>query len=95
MAKVKLNGENDLETLCKVKLSKDKYPKVYEAKVQELMNEGISREEAEQALTTMEFELELYYSPSNGMFAVESDAIECGATIYDPYTGEECEPYDE
>ena len=94
-AKIKLNNEGDYEHLCNVKLTKEKFPKVYEAKLNELVSNGLSKEDAEKYLLAQEFELELYYSPDYGMFAVETDAVDGGATIYDPYTGEECESYDE
>lgn len=91
---IKLNNEDSYERLCNVKLTKDKFPLAFEAKVNELTMSGLSREEAERAVPNMEIELEVYYSPNLGLFAVETDAVDNGATIYDPYTGEQCEPYD-
>lgn len=74
------------ERLEGFRLTKEQYPVAYENKVQELLNEGIStREEAEQMVKTMEFNLELYYEPGQGMFAVECDAVEAGK-VYSPYT---------
>lgn len=95
MAKIKLNNAETYEHLCNVKLTKEKFPKVYEVKLNELIKNGLPKEEAEEYLMENEFELELYYSVNYGMFAVETDAIDGGATIYDPYTGEECEQYED
>ena len=92
--KIKLNNGLDYEHLCNVKLTKEKFPKVYEAKLNELVSVGMSKEDAENWLNDAVFELELYYSIGYGMFAVEAEAIDGGATIYDPYTGEECEDFE-
>lgn len=74
------------ERLESFTLTKEQYPVAYENKVQELLNEGIpTREEAEKMVKTMEFNLELYYEPGQGMFAVECDAVKTGK-IYSPYT---------
>lgn len=95
MAKIKLNNSEEYEHLANVKLSKEKFPKAYEAKLDELIRNGMTLEEAENWLKDALFELELYYSPDYGLFAIETDAVDGGATIFDPYTGEECEPFDE
>lgn len=95
MGKVKLNGCEDYEFLCNVVLDSEKFPKAYSLKMEELVSEcGMSEEEAREYIMSTPIELELYYSPSNGCFAVESDAVEGGCDIYDPYTGEACEGYD-
>lgn len=92
---VKLNNADNYEHLCNVVLSKEKFPIAYENKVQELLEEGVvnSREEAEALIKDMKIELELYYEKGCGLFAVESEACECG-TIYSPYTGEVCDGSD-
>lgn len=61
------------------------HPNAYEAKKKELMACGMSSQEAMRALG-VPFELEVFYSPNNGLFAVESEALE-SAEIVDPYTG--------
>lgn len=58
---VRLNSSDEYEFLCKVTLTKDKYPTAFENKVRELIEEcGMSREQAEESIENMEIELELY-----------------------------------
>ena len=94
---VKLNNSDEYESLpTKIRLTKSRYPKAFQAKVEELLEEGVcnTKEEAEEIVNGMEFELELYYEKGTGLFAVESEAVESG-TIYSPYTAELCEKADE
>ena len=85
---VKLNNSDNYEHLCNVKLTKEKFPIAFEHKVHELMTEcRETRENAEHMVSDMEIELELYYEEGTGLFAVESDAVDC-SRIYSPYTGE-------
>ena len=86
---VKLNKETQVESLD-ITISKEKTPIAFAAKVEELMEDGMSREEAEKTADGMVFLMEIYYETGCGLFAVECDAVEAG-TIYSPYTGEECE----
>jgi len=92
----KLNNSDEYEHLCNVKLTKEKFPKAFNAKVEELLEEKacVTREEAEKVVSDMEFELEIYYEKGTGLFAVESEAVESG-TIYSPYTAELGEDADE
>lgn len=83
-----LNHSENYEHLCNVKLTKEKYPIAYKNKLRELVNSGMTEKEAEDYLKDSEIELELYYHEEYGMFAVESDAVDNGAEIYSPYTGE-------
>lgn len=86
---LKLNNSDEFEQLDVITLSKDRYPIAFQAKVDELVEEeGVSEEEAEAMVEEMEFQLELYYHKSYGLFAVECDAVESG-TIYSPYSGEQ------
>lgn len=91
---VKLNGGDTYESIGKITLTKEKYPIAFNAKVEELLEEGVetNREEAERLVSNMEIELEIYYEKGTGLFAVESEAVESG-TIYSPYTAELCEDY--
>ena len=82
---IKINPAGAEETI-EVRLSQDKTPVAWEAKVQELIKNGMSREDAEQA-ASQPFELELYYQADWGLFAVESESLECGDVI-SPYNGE-------
>ena len=89
---VKLNNSGEYESIGIIKLSKDRFPKAFNMKVDELLEEGVcsTREEAESVVNDIEFELEIYYEKGTGLFAVESEAVE-GGTIYSPYTAELCE----
>lgn len=92
---VKLNNSDNYESIGKFKLSEDKTPIAFKAKVEELIEEGVchSEEEAKALVNDMEIELEIYYEKGTGLFAVESEAVESG-TIYSPYTAELCEDCD-
>lgn len=87
MQELKLNNAEDIERLCVVKLTKEKYPIAFENKVQELLEStDLTREEAEQQIPSMDIELEVYYEKGYGLFAVESEVVECGV-IQSPYSG--------
>lgn len=89
---VKLNNTDEYESLGVIKLTKERFPNAFAAKVEELLEEEAcsTQEEAESLVRDMEFELEIYYEKGAGLFAVESEAVESG-TIYSPYTAELCE----
>lgn len=93
---VKLNNANEYESLGRFRLTRGTFPKAFAAKVEELIDEGVcgTVEEAETIVSNMEFELEVYYEKGSGLFAVESEAVECG-TIFSPYSGELCEGADD
>ena len=95
-AMVKLNNADNYEPLM-VRLSKEKTPIAFENKVQELIEEGgMTRSQAERFVEETTFELELYYEKGYGLFAVESEAVECvGPTIFSPYSRELCEDSEE
>lgn len=95
MNKLKLNNSENYESIH-VKLSKDKTPIAFENKVSELLEQGAfdTREKAEKWVSEVEFEMEIYYHKDNGLFMVESDAVENHADIYSPYTAEKYEDYD-
>lgn len=89
---IKLNNTDEYESLGVIKLTKERFPKAFTAKVEELLEEEAcsTQEEAESLVRDIEFELEIYYEKGAGLFAVESEAVESG-TIYSPYTAELCE----
>lgn len=64
------------------------YHEVYERKKYELINSGMSDDEAENWLLTTPIQLELFYDIDRGLFAAEAEAIDC-CEIYNPYTGKE------
>lgn len=82
---------NKVEEIIEVFLSETEHPKAF--KVKELVEEcGMTEEEAKDFIRTTPFSLELYYHVNQGLFGVESDAVEAyGNEIYSPYTGEECD----
>ena len=92
----KLNSSEKYEHLCNVVLTKEKFPIAYERRVKELVDLGVcNREEAEKIVEDEQIELELYYSVNYGVFAVDASAVEDGADIFDPYTGEKWGETDE
>ena len=91
MAQLKLNNAENYEPIGTIKLTKDRFPIAYENKVQEIIEDGgYSREDAEEIVEGIDFELEIYYHKGYGLFAVEIEAVDSG-TIYSPYNGELCE----
>lgn len=69
-------------------LTPEKYPHTFQKKVFELINSGLTKEEAENELKNNPIVLELVYEIDNGLFAIESEAI--GNTdLYSPYTRKE------
>lgn len=81
---IKANGDSEPEVVD-VRLDPVSHPRAYATKKKELMDSGMTEQEAEEALRTP-FTLELYYSKDNGLFAVESEALEYGS-IRNPYDG--------
>lgn len=76
-----------------VVVAPDEHPLVYNAMVKSLMNRGMTKAEAV-AYMIQPIELELYYDENTGLFAVEPGVVE-STSIFNPYTGEELEDYDE
>ena len=94
--RVKLNDSDHYEIMCNFWLDPEKHPIAYQAKMDELVRlSGMTEEEAANFIRRTPFEMELYYSPECGLFAVEAEAISNGAAIFDPYTGIQCEDYGE
>lgn len=90
---LKKNPAEEYESI-NIRLDKKKFPKAYAAKVQELVNSGLSTEDAETFIDTTAFEMEVYYSPERGLFLVEAEAVDA-TEIFDPYTGTAMEEADE
>jgi hypothetical protein len=76
---------DDIET---VTLNLANYPKALQNKVEEMVEEGCfeTPEEARKFLLKTGICLEVYYEKGQGLFAVESDALDGGADICSPYT---------
>jgi len=84
----KLHDPEDVESFT-IKVTKKKFPKVWNCLLEEFESICENEEEALSHLESLllnEIELELYYDPNFGMFAVEADAIENGARIFSPYS---------
>jgi hypothetical protein len=97
MARIKANSAEDYESTI-IRLSKDRYPIAYQAKLEELVEQNCygSIEEAESDNPYFDIEVEMYYDKHHGLFAVESEAIESNAeSICSPYTREYMEDSDE
>ena len=85
MAQLIINNCDNYESIG-VHLSEEDTPIAFGMRVKSLISSGLSSEEAKKAAKEP-IELELYYDPDAGLFAVESDAVESGI-IYNPYTAE-------
>lgn len=67
---------HDCDNIESIKIKLKDYPKAYQAKVEELMEQcGESRESAEK-IADCEIDLEIYYHKGLGLFAIESEACE-------------------
>jgi hypothetical protein len=93
---MRLNSADSYEPITII-LTKENTPIAYNNKIEELVEQGIysSKEEAEKNHSSIAIECEIYYDKHNGLFAVESDAVESNCDIYSPYSAELCEPYKE
>ena len=85
---MKLNAVGK-EEIINVYIDKVNHPIAYQAKLEELIESGMTEKEAEKVISCG-FQLEVYYSKNQGLFLIESEAIE-STTIYNPYDGTECE----
>ena len=78
----------EAETI-EVRLSPIKTPVAFNNKVKELIEEcGLSPEEAKREALNMTFVLEVIYEKNCGLFAVESDTLDC-SRVWSPYTQKE------
>lgn len=87
--KLRKHNAEELETID-VQLSKSKTPIAFARKVKELFDQGNYEtiEQAERFVLNTTFEMELYYSIDQGLFMVESEAVE-STDIFNPYSGEQ------
>ncbi len=93
---MKKNSADNYECIT-VYLSEDKTPIAFDTKLKELMEQKAfdDEDEAKKWIRNTPFEMEIYYSFGYGLFMVESEAVDGGANIYDPYTTEILEENDE
>ena len=58
-------------------LDENKHPQAYQAKLQELIDSGMSEIDARKYIAHTPIQLELIYEVNEGFFAIEPDATEC------------------
>jgi len=90
---MKKKSPNNYESV-NILLSKDKTPIAFAKKVAELIDCGLTPDEAETYVSQTEIEMEFYYSDGLGLFMVEAEAVE-SCTIVDPYSGIKLEENDD
>ena len=86
---IKINEPNH-EEVIEVRLSREKTPITSKNKLEELMEEGAfeTEKEAIEWIEKTPFVMEMYYEKGQGLFLVESEAID-NCDIVSPYTKEE------
>ena len=86
---IKINQPNH-EEVIEVSLSREKTPIAFKEKLDELMEEGAfdTEKEAIEWIEKTPFVMEMYYEKGQGLFLVESEAID-NCDIVSPYTKEE------
>lgn len=87
----RLNKNEDYDSLT-IRLIN--FPHAFKAKCKEYVEQGIAKnmEEAESLLKDCEIELELFYDINNGLFGVESEAMDSlSDEMVSPYTSEVAE----
>ena len=76
------------EETIQVRLTEETFPTAFKAKLEELIGQGMTEEDARRWILSTPIVLELYYEKDSGLFAVESDALEsCPESIHSPYSG--------
>lgn len=84
------NDENKYESVS-IRLSKEKYPIAFEKYVTDMMQGGMTREEAEKYASETPIELKLYYQVGFGLFGLSSEYVDNMASFVRPYNGDEYE----
>jgi hypothetical protein len=75
----------DFYDSIEITLCPNKTPIAYKRRLKELMNLGLDEQRAKEDIK-FPIELEIVYAPEQGLFAVESEAMEA-TDIYNPYDG--------
>lgn len=89
MSKLKVNPAGQ-EEVFNFFLSEREHPIAFKAKLDELIEAGLTEEQARVAIEKYPTQMEVYYSPDKGLFMVETEAFS-SIPVHDPYTGEEME----
>ncbi len=84
--KLRKHNAEEVEVM-EIYIDENKHPVAYARKMKELQLQLFSEKEARKFILTTPFEMEFYYSLDQGLFLVETDAVE-NIDIYNPYTGE-------
>ena len=90
---LKKNNSNNYDNFF-ISLDETKYPIAFKAKLDELVKCGMTETSARKLISESPIEMEIYYSPDQGLFAVEAEAVD-NSLIFNPYDGEEMEENDE
>ena len=69
-----------------ITLSESQHPAAFKAKLNDLINAGLEKDEARRVIYGG-IEMEVMYSPEFGTFLVESESLESANDVVDPYTG--------
>lgn len=85
MRKLQINPVG-AEEVFEIYLDPTKHPVAYNNKLTELVDAGMSYVQAENFIRNTPFVMEVYYAPNQGLFLVESEAIE-SVDIHNPYDG--------
>lgn len=89
MGKEELRIKEDVGDTILVKLSTGKFPETYKKKYKDFIeSDGFTKRDATISTNDTIFQLELFYSKGQGLFAVEADAAEY-IPIFNPYDGKE------
>ena len=83
---LKVNSTKDIEPIT-IRIDKVHTPIAFATKVEELVENGMERAEAEKMADGMGFECEIMYHKGYGIFAMESEPLNC-IDPYSPYNGE-------
>lgn len=89
MEKVKIKKEERGDVI-EIYINPDDHPTAFARCVNELVECGLPRDEAERTVLNQKYIMEIFFEEESGMFAIESEGIDYIKT-YNPYTGEEIE----
>lgn len=89
MERVKV-AKSGNEEIVEIYLDENQHPTAFKTKLKELIESGMTEKEAREFIRTTPFVMELYYAPFQGLFAIESEALE-SITAYNPYDGDRME----
>ncbi len=93
---MKQHSAQDIESIV-ISIDPKRFPKFFANKVKDMVDSGLSQEEAEKeaAIFMRAVELEIYFEVGQGAFAVEIEPLDCGARLFSPFSKEELEESEE